>query len=221
MGLGLLAWREGQVEAAREYFEDARRTFRNSSDQVREAYAVGNLGLIHGALGDSDRQLSSYQQVLQIQETIGDVDGLRIAHNNLGDLHYQRGDYAQAIYYYNKLAQLSRDTGHKRMLCLAHSGLADVYLAKGDPHQALDHALKAAQAAREIGPGDEAGISWRVLGDVRLALGDARQAIACFEQSLPLLQEARDEEQLLKGRRGLEAARSRLSAESSIQSSGG
>ena len=215
LGLGLLCWKEEQLEQAREYFEDARRTFRSAADRVREAYALGNLGLIHGALQDSQKELSYYQQALQIQEQIGDVDGLRLAYNNLGDLYFLRGDCAQAIHYYAKLAQLSRDTGHRRMLCLAHSGLADAHLACGDLRQALDHALSASRLAPEVGAGLETGISWRVLGDVRLALGDAQEAAACFVQSLPLLEDAKDEEQLAKARRGLEAARSQLSAESS------
>jgi hypothetical protein len=78
--------------------------------------------------------------------------------------------------------------------------------------------LKASQAAQEIGPGAEMGFSWRVLGDVRLALGDTQEAEACFVQSIPLLEEARDEEQMIKARRGLAAARAQSSTH---QTSGG
>jgi len=105
---------------------------------------------------------------------------------------------------------LSLDTGHQRMLCMAYAGMADAHLARGEVQAALSHAEQAARVAHEIGPGEEAGLSWRVLGDVRLALGEAQAAAACFEQSIPLLEEAKDEEQLIKARRGLAAARARL-----------
>jgi tetratricopeptide (TPR) repeat protein len=217
LGLGLIDWREGQLEEARVRFEESRRIFRAFGERMREAFAVGNLGLIYGEIGDLDRELSYYRQAVEIQEEIGDVYGLRIAYNNLGNLYHLLRNHAQAIHYYEQLAQLAQDTGHKPMLNTAYSGLADVHLALGDPQRGLEYAQDARRIAQDIGPGVELGVSWRVLGEVWTALGDPAQAKACFEQSIPFLEEAKEYEELERAQRGLEKALSQLGADSSSQ----
>ncbi len=98
---------------------------------------------------------------------------------------------------------------------MAYSGLADTYLALGNLEQALGYAQSAWQTAKEIGAGRELGISCSVLGMVLLALGETPQAKIYFEQSIPLLEEAKEYEDLVRTRRGLELALSQLSAGSS------
>ncbi|MFQ5794862.1 MAG: tetratricopeptide repeat protein [Candidatus Bipolaricaulia bacterium] len=212
--LGPIDWKEGQLEEARIRFEDSRRIFSELGERRWEAQAVGNLGLIYRTMGDLDRALSYYRKAMEIQKKIGDLNGLLYAYNNLGEVYHRLGDHSQAVHYYERLAQLAQDTEHKRMLSIAYSGLADAYLALGESRRALEYALKAWQVAQEIGPGFELGVSCRVLGEVRLVLGDAARAKACFEQSIPLLEEVKEDEELAKARHGHELALSRLGTDS-------
>jgi len=117
-GLGTMDWRAGRLEEARGHFEESRRIFRALGERRREAEAVGNLGLTYlsDRQEDLDRALSYYCQALEIQEKIGDVNGLCIAYNNMGCLYGLLGDHAQAVHYYERLAQLAQDAGHKPML---------------------------------------------------------------------------------------------------------
>jgi tetratricopeptide (TPR) repeat protein len=204
--LGLINWEDGQLEEARKRFDDSRRIFRSFGERVGEAWAMGNLGLVYGKLGNRDKELACYQKVLEIQEQIGDVDGLRIAYNNLGNLYYLFGNHTQAIHYYRRLAQLAHDSGQKRMLSTAYAGLADAYLAQNAIPVALEYAQKALRVAQDIGSGVEWGVSCRILGEVWLALGDAGQAKASFEQSIPLLEEAGEAEELTRAQQGLNLA---------------
>jgi tetratricopeptide (TPR) repeat protein len=204
LGLGTVDWRKGRLEQARARFEESRHVFHAFGERRREAEAVGNLGLTLYQMGDSDRTLSYCRQAVKIQEEMGDVQGLCIAYNNLGNLHHLLGNYTQSLRYYEQLAQLAQDTGHKPMLSTAYSGLADAYLALEDPPQALEYAQKAWQIAQDTGLGFELGISCRVMGDAWLALGDPGQARAWFERSIPLLEEAQENEELAKAHHGLE-----------------
>jgi tetratricopeptide (TPR) repeat protein len=178
-------------------------------DRRRESQAVGNLGLIYRKMGDSTRERDCYRKALEIQRKMGDVYSLYTAYNNLADLHHRLGDHRQAVLYYRRLATLAQDTGHQPWLSAAKAGLADAYLAQGDPQKALEYAQDARQIAQGIGPGVDLGISCRVLGEVCLALEDWAQARASLEQSIPLLAQANEIEELAKARRGLERIQSR------------
>jgi tetratricopeptide (TPR) repeat protein len=212
LGLGSLDWREGDLEEARRRFEECRRVFKAMGDRRRESQAVGNLGLIYRVMGDSARERDCYRKALEIQKKMGDVYSLYTAYNNLADLYHRLGDHRQTVRYYGQLAKLAQDTGHRPWLSAARAGLADAYLAQGNPHQALEHAQGAQQIAQGIGPGVDLGVSCRVLGEVWLALGEWAQAKASLEQSIPLLRQANEIEELDKARRALERIRSRAGA---------
>jgi tetratricopeptide (TPR) repeat protein len=97
--------------------------------------------------------------------------------------------------------------GHKPLLSTAHGGLADIALVRNDLHLALQHAVKAQQVAEEIGTRiEQLGMAYRILGEVWLRLEDYEQARFFFEQSLPLLEQHRLEEDLVKARAGYEVA---------------
>ena len=217
LGLGLIAWKDKRIEEARVQFEASRRIFRDRNDHDREAYALGNLGLVYRALGNTEQQLKCYLQAMQIQEEIGDVDGLYVAFNNLGDLYQSIGNHQQAVHYYSRLAQLAEGTSQPHWLSLAQAGLADAYLAQGNAPTALEHALAAQRLAQESGSSFELGVSHRVLGDVWFSLHEPEKAKAFFEQSLPLLEEAHEEDELTKARRGYASADSLCSTAASSQ----
>lgn len=214
LGLGLIDWRTGQIEEARIRFEESQHIFSDFGDRRREAQAVGNLGVIYYQIGDLDQALSYYQQARDIQVEIGDVYDLCFIYHNIGELYHKLGKHTQAAHYYEQVKQSAHDTGHRRMFSRANSGLADVYLSLGDSQRALEHAQEAQQVAERIGSGVELGVSYRVLGEVHLALGQVEQAKTYFEQSIPLLEEAREDEELAKARRGHELTLSRLVTDS-------
>ena len=212
--LGPIDWREGQIEEARMHFEESRRIFSELGERRLVARAVGNLGLIYHQLGDLDKALSHFRQTMEIQKELGDVDGLSIAYNNLGHLYHQLRDYNQAVHYYEQLKQLAQATGNKRMLGTAYSGLAEACLALENTDRALEVALEAQKVAQEVESDGELGVSYRVLGEVHLSLGQVDKAKSCFEQSIPLLEEATEKEELAKAQRGYELALSHLSRDS-------
>ena len=96
------------------------------------------------------------------------------------------------------------------MLSLAWCGLAEAHLAQGDARRALDYANQARQLAEELGAELELGTASRVLGDIWLALDDAPQAKRYFEESLPILEQYQDVDDLTKAQAGYQTALSRL-----------
>lgn len=208
LGLGTLDWRVGQLDAARKELETSCSTFSAFRDRRRESIAVGNLGLIYRQMGDPNQALACYRQAMQIQEEMGDVYNLYMAYNNLGDFYRRLEDYDQMAQHYEKLARLAQDTDHKPMLSTAFAGLADASLAMGNPQQALQYAQDAEQMAQDTDSSVDLGVSYRALGQAWLALGEMAQAQTWFERSIPLLEEAREDEELEKAESGLKQAHS-------------
>ena len=217
--LGLTAWKEKQLDEAREYFEASRKLFREIADRRNEAFALGNLGLICGELNDNTRQLSYYLQAVDIHRQIGDINGLQIAYNNLGYLYLSQEKHSLALANYAELADLARASGNKFMLCVAQAGLADAHLGSGAAQVALSCAVDALKLSESLERSMAQGISYRALADVWLALGSAAQAKFCYEQSLPILEEFKDEHDLIKARQGLHIAQRQLTTTASSRSS--
>ncbi len=210
MALGVIAWKENQLEEAQERFESSQRVFREQGRRVDEANAIGNLGLVFKTLKNADREMSCYLQAADIYEQIGDLHGLLHVFNNVGYLYLSVNNFQEAERYYTRLAQLAGDAGQKPMLSLAFCGLADAYLAQSDTRRALDYVVQARQLAEEIGTGLELGLTCRLLGDIWLALEDAPQAKMYFEESIPILEQYQEAEELAKARKGYQAALSQL-----------
>jgi hypothetical protein len=58
-------------------------------------------------------------------------------------------------------------------------------------------------SAEQSGGKLERGVSYRVLGDAWLALSSVERARQCYEQSIPLLADAGETEDLARAQRGL------------------
>jgi tetratricopeptide (TPR) repeat protein len=210
VGTGLVLWKRGQLAEAQSTFEESRRIFHELGDRFGESNALDNLGIIYGERGDLPRHILNHLQSLHIAEEIGYTQGLSLALNNIAHGHYLDRQYSEAIQYYTRLKQLSHDMGQAFTMSLACAGLADSYLAQGQPEAALKQAEAAQHSAEQSGGQLERGASYRVLGDVWLALSNVERARQFYEQSIPLLADARETEDLERAQRGLAQARSDL-----------
>jgi tetratricopeptide (TPR) repeat protein len=210
MASGVIAWKENRLEEARDRIEASRRVFREQGSRSDEANAIGNLGLVFRALTNVDRELACYLQAADVYEQIGDLHGLLYAVNNAGYLYLSIRNFKEAERYYTRLRQLAADAGQKPMLSLAFCGLADSCLAQSETRRALDFAVQARQQAAEAGTGLELGLTGRVLGDIWLALDDAAQAKRYFEDSIPILKQHQEVEELTKARKGYQTALTQL-----------
>jgi tetratricopeptide (TPR) repeat protein/tRNA A-37 threonylcarbamoyl transferase component Bud32 len=207
LGLGLVAWRERRLEIAEAYLQESRKIYQECGYRSQEAYAIINLGLVYGEMGDMDRRLSYYQQAQHIAAEVGDVDSLSVTLNNLGYTYAVLGQHQAALETYDQLTQLARRIEHWPILSLAQAGMADAWLGLNQPEQALACAQAAQAAAQKANLQMELGVSYRVLGDAWLVLQQPERARESYELSLPLLNAARETEELAKAQRGLEQVR--------------
>ncbi|HSD85450.1 MAG TPA: tetratricopeptide repeat protein, partial [Anaerolineae bacterium] len=211
LGQGAVAWKQNRLEDARYDFETCRRIFQECHVPFREANTLTNLGLLYHKRETAEQALAYYYQARALTEKYGGVYDNLVTLYNIAEIQFMCDRLAESEETYHQLFRLAQDLGHKPMLSTAYCGLADIALVRDDLHTAMQHAVQAQQIAEETGNRiEQLGVAYRLLGDVWLKLDDAERAIDFYEQSLPLLEQHRLEEDVAKARAGLKSAKGKL-----------
>ena len=71
------------------------------------ASALNNIGMFYNDQGDLPKGLENYHKSLQLQEEIGDQQGIATSLNNIGLIFDHQGDLANALEYYHKSLKIS------------------------------------------------------------------------------------------------------------------
>jgi tetratricopeptide (TPR) repeat protein len=208
--LGVVDLREGLLEEARQRLERSRRSFRAQRDWTGEAEAMGNLAMVHGSLGQHDRERSLLGKVLEILEQVGDVGYLLILHNNLGYAEHRAGNHEEALRHHERLIELARRIDHRPWQGAGLVGVAETLLALGHLAEARERAESARGLLTDLpgggGPSVELAMCQRVLGEIDLAAGDAEGARGWFESCIPTFEATHESDELAHARKGLGAA---------------
>ena len=218
--LGLVETREQRLDEARQRFERSRRAFRSQRDRLGEAEAMGNLAVVHGMLGQHERERSLLMKVLELLEQVGDVGYLLILNNNLGYVEHRAGRFEHALERFERLVELARRVEHRLWIGAGLVGVAENLLALGRTEAAFGRAAEAHDLLLSLsGDGSqsvELALAERVLGDIHLVMGDAAAARSWFEASIPKFESAHEADELERARRALVAitATSRADEES-------
>jgi predicted ATPase len=160
-GAGVLAWTQGDNDAARRFFEAALVLRRAEGHQPSIAILLNNLGhlaILRAAYAEGEQLL---REALTLQDAIGDTWGSAHTLSNLGNVAMLREDYPQAI------ALMEESLARRRALGDTH-GMADSLSSLGDVLLLQGAAARAATAFRE-------GL------DYFEALGDKSGIADCFQ----------------------------------------
>ncbi len=110
------------------------------------AHGLNNIGVIYDEMGEYDKALEYYNQVLEIRNTMNDLNGKALVYNNIGIVFEEKGKYREALRYYNQALEIRKKIGNKRSLSRVLLNIGIVYLDMGDYDKALDYHLKAQKA---------------------------------------------------------------------------
>jgi predicted ATPase len=133
---GVLAWTQGDNDAARRYFEEALALRRAAGDRGGTAILLNNLGhlaILRGAYDEGEPLLN---EAFALQEVIGDGWGSAHTLSNLGNVAMLRGDYPQAIALMEESLARRRTLGDTHGIADSLSSLGDVLLLQGDSARA-------------------------------------------------------------------------------------
>ncbi len=148
-GAGLLAWRQGELLAARALLEESQAIRRELGDRMGMARSLNNLGLVAWGHRDSARAL--FEECLAIWRELGDRRGIATSLANLGGLAVGQGDYAVARTLLEESLALLRELGNRHIMGITLSNLGIVAHGQGDYAAARTIHEESLAIRREIG----------------------------------------------------------------------
>jgi tetratricopeptide (TPR) repeat protein len=191
-GAGVLAWNQGDYEAARSLYEESLAIKRASGDQLAISAQLNNLGNLAMDEGDYELARHYHEESLDIKRDLGDEPGIAISLGNLGIVAYKQGDYETARAFYEESLAIKRKLVDKRGISITVGNLGSVLFEQGDYRSAHTLLQESLALKRELG--DKWGIAAVLsnLGSVALGEGHTKAARLFLEESLMIRRELGD-----------------------------
>jgi predicted ATPase len=190
LGVGLLAWAEGDYDAASPRVEEALSIVREAQDKRLIAWAETLLGLVRLSQGNTVAVRPLLEESRTLFKDQGDVWNEAYTLYQLGSVTYRSGDPAAARAHFEESLRLFQEQGDALYAALVVSALQVMASTQGEEELAhsLDQQLQPLmQQARNRG---RLVLFLITIGDIWLhRFGDKHQAKVLYRQSLSLWQD--------------------------------
>ncbi|TKJ31634.1 MAG: hypothetical protein CEE40_01035 [Chloroflexi bacterium B3_Chlor] len=148
--LGIICARQGEMQKAIEYYEQALDIAREIGDRRGEGNHLGNLGNAYADLGQLEKAIEYHKQALVISKEIGDRRGEGSDLGNLGLAYAALGQVEKAIEYYQQALEIAREIGDRRGEGSHLNNLGEVWKEQGEYECALASYLLALEVGQAI-----------------------------------------------------------------------
>jgi predicted ATPase/DNA-binding CsgD family transcriptional regulator len=187
IGAGYLAEDQRDLDAAREYFDQAQVLALRIGNELFESQSLIGLGTVAHDRGDYITAIDCHNRALNLARKSGDQRTIAIAHGNLAAVSYFQGNLDDAERHWEEGRVLLRATGDTQAESLAASNLGALASERGEFERAremLDRALelqRGMNAVRDLSYTlANLAEAWFRLGDYALAEDQFTEAIALF-----------------------------------------
>ena len=101
LSLSSLRSRQGDAEAARQYFQRALPFYEQGGyrKEVSQAYAI--LGRVQNSVGDYDSARKTFERQLEMAQQVGDPQSIALAHEGLAKVALNQQNFPEALSHYN------------------------------------------------------------------------------------------------------------------------
>ncbi|AHM59584.1 protein serine/threonine phosphatase [Flammeovirgaceae bacterium 311] len=158
----------------------------NSTSIKREGIHI--LGLNHYRLGNYDKTLEYFRQVLRMFEEEHDIKGIARLHNNIGIIYDELNQYEKALSYYHKALEVKRLLGDSSEVASTLSNIGFAYQKMGLPDKAYAYLMQALSIDQSIGNSNGLIYTYENLGRLYDGLNKADSALYFYNKSLSLLE---------------------------------
>ena len=148
------------------------------------------LGLNHYRLGNYDRTLEYFRQVLRMFEEDNDLMGIARLHNNIGIIYDELNQYEKALSYYHKALEVKRQLGDSSDVASTLSNIGFAYQKMGLSEKAYHYLMQALRI--DLRENNKEGLIYTYgnLGRLYSSLEKTDSALYFFSKSLRLLENA-------------------------------
>jgi CHAT domain-containing protein/Flp pilus assembly protein TadD len=186
-------FREGSRESLEQAVAkllEAASIYHAAGDATHEMGALSNVGRTYLLLGEQQKAIDYFKQVLSLTRKIGDVRTEGVILSDLGAAYDVLGDKQQALDYFNQALAPLRAAGDRKNEATALDNIGMLYNGLDERQKALDYLNQAMALRRAIRDVNGMGMSLNNLGGVTKALGDEQRALDYYNQALPFLRAA-------------------------------
>jgi predicted ATPase/DNA-binding SARP family transcriptional activator/DNA-binding CsgD family transcriptional regulator/Tfp pilus assembly protein PilF len=192
VGAGFFTVSLGDLELARERFEDGLLLYRQVGDRRGAANCARFLGWIRFELGDWERAEALFEEALPLARESGSIRETCNALSTLSYMAASRGDVKRAQALGEESLAIAREAGDTISVAYASNYLAVTAMLGGDYERALTLFEAALEMARIAGNRKGQAISLNNLGLVALCQADYARAAKLSSESLRLSVELLD-----------------------------
>ena len=183
---GTLAWRLGDIAAARSQLQVALALSRSLGDRLREGRILNNLGGVAIHQGDEAAAREFLEQAATIHHTLGNAPLEARALSNLSALSINDGRYAEAHATLQRAFAIIRELDNPMEEATALSHLGFLAQVRAEWRQAQELHERALATARKFGVREFEAVQVLHLGEIALARGDLALARSNFRNALEI-----------------------------------
>ncbi|MEQ8756487.1 MAG: tetratricopeptide repeat protein [Coleofasciculus sp. G1-WW12-02] len=185
--LGKAYYSQGKFAKAREHLEQALELANDHDDLASlKATALYELGIIQLNQERFQEAFALFQQSLELQRRLGDVQAEAATLNGLANIHIQQDKIEKAITLFQQSLKLQQRLGDVQGEAATLSNLAGTYVYKGEIEKAITLFQRALKLQQRIGNVQGEAAILNNLAYIHAHQGDIKTAIALYQQSLHL-----------------------------------
>ncbi|MHC5735912.1 tetratricopeptide repeat protein [Nostoc sp.] len=175
----------GEFELALNYYQQALKLC-PTEDEQEVASIYHYLGMLKADKGEVDEAITLYNQSLEINERIGDVQGKATTLQSLGMLKADKGEVDEAIALYNQSLEINERIGNLQCKAATLHCLGIIHVNKGEVDQAITLYNQSLEITERISNVQGKAATLHELGRIYANKGEVDKAITFYNQSLEI-----------------------------------
>ncbi len=197
---GIIERLGGNYKKALSHLEKNIKYFEN--DSLMKPYAMFQVGVIHRNLGNLEKSLSTYLDILAIFEIRKDTFASASTLNSIAILYGDMGNYDKAISNFTNARALFVSKNVERDIANTDSNISDMYYQQEDYNNAIKYAESALELAQKIQHKNLIGRSLQSLGNIYV-LSDAKKGVKYLLDARKILLESEYSRETISVNRGI------------------
>lgn len=148
---GVIHLNLGQLQEARDQFEELLIIQQQLNNQIGLARTLINVGEIDRSLDQIDQMETYNRRALEISQEAEYMRGITVATVNLGDVEIRKGNVDKAQEFYEEAIKLAEGAGMRQTLTLVHFVAGDAHFLLDEIDRSLRHYKRAEEISVEVG----------------------------------------------------------------------
>jgi CHAT domain-containing protein/predicted negative regulator of RcsB-dependent stress response len=167
-------------------YEEAAALLQQSGERERAAFAIAQIGMVHGWMGETQAARDNFNRALELQRESNNRTGEARVLTGLGHLFASMGEWQKALDYHRQALGLRRGAQDRVAMMVSLDRIGEIYEQLGEPQRALEYYNQALSILDET---SSLRLRAKLLGDIGQVyetLGAKQEALEHYERALAL-----------------------------------